>query len=90
MAEMVVKAKPKVARSAVNRAKSGDVTAKVEVFFTWLSDVASGKERLTFLQLLMLVSLLAGSLVVLPFCRICFVNCRKQGASLREGRMKRE
>jgi len=51
--------KPKIARSAAARAKGGDVGAKVEVFFQWLSDVASGKERPTFMQLVSLI----GSLV---------------------------
>jgi len=50
------KAKPKVARTAAARAKSGDVGARIELYFTWLGDVASGKERLTFAQLFSLLS----------------------------------
>ena len=52
----MVKAKPKAARTAEARARSGDVTARVELFIGWLGAVASGKESLTFMQLLGLLS----------------------------------
>lgn len=52
----MVKAKPKAARTAEARARSGDVTARVELFFSWLGAVASGKESLTVVQLLGLLS----------------------------------
>jgi len=54
----MAKAKPKIARSTAARAKSGDVGARVELYFTWLSDIAQGKERLTFGQLFSLVGTL--------------------------------
>ena len=52
----MVLAKPKVARSAEARAKSGDVSAKVEVFFSWTADVLAGRVTPTFLQLLSALS----------------------------------
>lgn len=44
--------KPVSARKVAARAKSGDVGAKVEVFFTWVGAVVSGKERLSAMQML--------------------------------------
>ena len=57
-------AKPKVARTAASRAKSGDFAAKVELFFQLISDVAAGKERLSFMQLLMGLSMLGATCAV--------------------------
>lgn len=50
--------KPKVARSAASRAKSGDVGAQVEVLIEWIGDVLAGKERMTFLQMLTTIGVL--------------------------------
>jgi len=60
----MVLAKPKVARTAAARAKSGDVGAQVEVFFSWASDVLSGRQRITFLQLLTVLGVMVGTVAV--------------------------
>jgi len=56
-----VAAKPKVARSAEARAKSGDVGAQIEVYFTWLGDVFAGREKMTFMQMLTTLAMLVAA-----------------------------
>ena len=49
--------KPKAVRSAAARAKTGDLSARIELFFETLANVLSGKQSLTATHLIGLLGI---------------------------------